>query len=176
MVFFSGKLAHVLAAGSKLSAVRFHNGNLYASGKFDDLSTGAVAVYTNLADRWFRTQVIHLPSSCSDQRRLSLGVAGNKIYICNSVNHAIYIYSLKGALLEEHSNRNASYLCAVDSSGLLEAKLNSTTLNVLTKTGWKCNIVPGLCKRLKGAVILNKKLYIACSDDSYGYLQLYNID
>ena len=135
-----------------------------------------VYVYDDNDDKWQRTQVIYMPSTCSNDSRLSLGVADNKLYICNSTNHAIYIYSLKGVLLQEHQDRNASYLCARDSSGLLEAKLDSTTLNVLTKTGWKCNVLPGLCKQLKGAVILKKKLYVACSDGSNGYLQLYNIE
>ena len=165
------------------TAVTFHNDKLYTSGRYDVFPSGAVMVYVydDNDDKWQRTQVIYMPSTCSNDSRLSLGVADNKLYICNSTNHAIYIYSLKGVLLQEHKDRNASYLCAADSSGLLEAKRDTTTLNVLTKTGWKGNILPGLCKQLKGAVILNNKLYVACSTSTGGfggtsYLQLYNID
>ena len=106
--------------------------------------------------------------------RLSLEIADSKIYVCNYTAYMVYIYSLDGDLLHEHADRTCSHLCAVDSSGLLDACYGYATLNALVNGEWRDNVVSGLDKYVHGAVLCGSLLYVACHKS--GFLQMYSFE
>ena len=173
---FLGELSHTILPNVLHTGVTFFHDYIYAVTNYAVFPNGVVSVYALLKNRWQSIQVIYMPSSCSYEHSLSIQIADNKLHVCNATNSAVYIYSLKGALVHEHTGREASYLCALDVTGLLEAQVNTTTLSVLAKGAWQNGVVSGLNKDVKGAVVFERKLYVACSDGSAGCLQLYNIE
>ena len=158
------------------TGVTFYNNQIYTATSYDVYSNGAVIVYGQQGDTWRRVRIIYLPRSSSRTHRLSLGIADDRMYVCNYTAYTVYIFLLDGYLLHEHKNRKCSHLCAVDSSGLLDACYGYATLNALVNGEWRNNAVSGLDKYVRGAVLCDQLLYVASYYKSDGFLQLYSIE
>ena len=173
---FVGDLRHVILPDVRHTGVTFFSERIYAVTNYMVFPNGAVFVYEKLGEKWQRIQVIYLPANCAHNQFMSIQISNRTIYVCNMGNNIAYVYSLSGELTQSHTGRTGSYLCALDSSGLLEARINTTTMSILTKGSWQNGIITGLNRNIKGAVIFERKLYVACFHESTGFLQLYSIE
>ena len=160
----------------QFSGLAFWDGKLYATTLSSIFPRGAVLVFTESKSQytwdrsWQRTQVIYMPSTCVYSNTLSVGVDSSRIFVCNRTNGLVYVFSTQGKFIREHADRKSSHMCALDEGVMLEAEYG-TKLSILDQAGrWHDNVIPELTRGVQGAVVYDKKLYVASL-----YLQMFEI-
>ena len=175
-----GGLYHLTATGetkTAIDAVTIYNSSVFVDDKLfaSCWNPPRLIVYTLQNDRWETRDTISLADVNTSHAYVTLATANGKIFACSDTAAKVFVLSQSGEVLQTHGKRGSGpagelsrpELCAVDSQeSMLVADWGNDRLQVCdVSSQWTVLDLQPPLKGPNGAVFIDNKLYVCCTDD-----------